>query len=355
MSTDLSPARLKQEIEELRGLVAGLRAALSARLQVTLRAGERHRFLGQPATFTATVTTGPDRAAAVDVPVTFVTSWGHLTPANLNAPGRGTTITVRTTASGTATVKLRPPVSSDLLVPQQETLQQTLDLLDPTAATPGDLALGLTWLANLYRWQTNVDLRRAIDIYVRDLGHDPLDPINERNALEAWSYVDALVTAFVQDDSGGAIEGAAAAPARFKDGLGPWLQTYRQLAATTSRLPGNLDWLAQGQERPGQVTDRVYQRIRTHVADQPGLIGERTGRTVAENAIRTFLQGDTEKLSPAVKVGLYPSLGDAESVVSAGSGAVLNAVGGLRADFTQEVAGTADLSDLEHLGETVDT
>jgi hypothetical protein len=354
---DHASARLEREIHELRRLVDDLRTSLGARQEVTVRALERHRYLGQPVSIVATVTAGSDRAPVVDAPVTFATTWGVLSPTALNAPPRATTVTTRTAHDGAATIKLLPPISPDLLAPQRAQLIQALDLLDPTAATPRELELGLSWLANIYRWETNVDLRRAIDIAVRDLRPDLLDGINERDVLDAWEYVDALVTVYVQGQdpaaSGGLIQSAAVLPVRCKDWLGPWVQIYRQVSFAANRLSDNLAWLATGQEAPARVSDRVYDRIRAHLVDQPGLIGEHTGRAIASDAIRAFLHTGAAELPPITQAALSRSLVETTSGVSEGA-AVLSAVGTLRADVREDVAAKADVFELTSLAESVD-
>lgn len=352
MPNEHASAQLDREVQELRRLVDDLRASFGARQELNVRVLERHRFLGQPVTIVATVSAGPERTPIAHAPVTFATTWGALSPAELNAPPRGTTVTARTTTAGTATVKLLPPFSPDLLAPQQDQLIQALDLLDPTAATPHDLELGLSWLANIYRWETNVDLRRAIDIAVRDLRPDLLDGINEREELDDWAYVESLVTVYVPAETGGAIQSAAVTPVRCKDWLGPWVQTYRRLSDAATRLPDNLTWLAVGQETPARVSDRVYERVRAHLVDQPGLIGERTGRAIAERVIRTFLYTGAAELPPTTQAALFKSLLETTSSVTEGA-AVLSAVGTIRADVREDVAGKADVADLTSLAESV--
>ena len=175
-------APLLQEVRALRETIEALQLALGSQHRAELRALQERPFLGQPITVVATVT-DLGGSATVGAPITFAATWGRLRAAGGLTVQQGGSVTTRIGADGTARVTLLPPTSEDLSGPQQGALETMLRLLDNEALTPSDTESGLREMVLGYRWEANVDFRRAVDIYFRDFRHRLLDTINSRDYM----------------------------------------------------------------------------------------------------------------------------------------------------------------------------
>jgi hypothetical protein len=332
---------LMQEIRTLRETVEALQSTLGARRRVTLHPIEDHPFLGQPVTIVATVTDALGTAPQVDMPVTFATTWGRLRSVGLLVQ-QGNTVTARTNAAGTAKVTLLPPTSEDLWERQQGALETMLRLLDADAATPLETRSGLEEMVRRYDWEANVDFRRAVDIYFRDLSHHLLDTINQYDYMRSWSYFDATVMAFARDDAGGdapgtTVQSTASLTLRFKDWLGPWLETYQAEFESQNALENELQHARQRTEEAGALVQDVYGRVRDFVADQRGLVGEYAGRKVAGTSLDRFIASELGDLPPETRVNLFPALKVAADTIDTAGVKVLSAVGQTHSNLRQEL------------------
>lgn len=340
-ATALQP-QLLQEIRELRKTVKVLRSALDTRHRVTLRPLQDQPFLGQPITIVATVTDVQGTTPRVGTPVTFAATWGVLRSAGDLTVQQGNTVTARTSADGTAKVTLLPPTSEDLSAPQQAALETVLRSLDTDAPTPRETESGLQEMVQHYRWEANVDFRRAVDIYFRDFRHQLLDTINYHDYMRTWSYFDATVLVFVREDTNGdtpntSVQGTAALTMHFKDWLGPWLETYLVLSESESTLGDDLKNAKQQNEEAGVLVQDVYGHVRDFVTGQRGLVGEYAGRKIAETSLGKFLDSELDDLPLDTRVALFPALRVAANTIDTSDVNVLTAVGQTRADLRQEL------------------
>jgi hypothetical protein len=330
---------LLQEVRALRETVEALHAALGVRHRATLRLLQDRPFLGQPVNIVATVTDALGTTPQVGVPVTLAATWGRLRFAGDLTVQQGGTVTARTGADGTVRVTLLPPTSEDLWEPQQSALETTLRLLDVGALTPHDTEAGLQEMVRRYRWEANVDLRRAVDVYFRDFRHRLLDTVNYRDYMQAWSYFDATVMMFVRGDpSDTAVQGTATLTLLFKDWLGPWLETYLALSESESTLGDDLQRVKERGGEAGALVQGIYGQVRDFVAGQRGLVGEYAGRKVASESLDRFLDSQLDDLPLDDRISLFPALKVAADTVDAAGLNVLTAVGQTRAELRQELS-----------------
>jgi hypothetical protein len=337
LGTSEPQATLVQEVRALRETVEVLQSALGTRHRATLISLRDQPFLGQPVTIVATVTDIRGATPRVGAPVTFAASWGRLRSVGDLTVQQGGTVTARTGADGTARVTLLPPTSEDLPEPQQRSLETMLRLLDAGALTPRDTGPGLREMVRRYRWEANVDFRRAVDVYFRDFRHRLLDTVNHRDYTRAWSYFDATVTMYVRGDvSETAVQATAAHTLHFKDWLAPWLETYLELSESESTLGDDLQDAKERGGEAGPLVQDIYGRVREFVAGERGLVGEYAGRKVAGASLGRFLESDLGDLPLEDRIALFPALKVAADTVDTAGLNVLTAVGQTRAEVRQE-------------------
>ena len=357
LSPDAPPAPgassggLLHEIRTLREQVEDLRAAIGDRSRVVVRALQERPFLGQAVNVVATVTEAGGGQPLVDTPLTLTTTWGRLRAADGLDLREGNSVTTRTDGNGMARVLLLPPTAEDLHPVQQATLEVALRLLDPGAAGPRAIEDELQEIVRQYRWDGNPQLRRAIDIYFRDFGGGLLETLNDRDHMLAWSYLDSTVLAHVQDGAGdgsGAtvVNATAALSIRFKNWLGPWLETIQDVAQEESRLKEDLAGAIETEET-GTLLGKVYGRVRDFVSEQRGVVGDYVGRRIAEDSLRKFLQKDIEKLPLSQQTAVFPALDVASHAVASSDTSVLDAVGQTHSDLRQELNQKIDAVETE--------
>jgi hypothetical protein len=321
--------------------VKALQTSIGDRPQVVLDALQERPFLGQAVNLVATVTEAGGERPRIDAPLTLTTTWGRLRAVDGPTTREGNSVTTRTDGNGMARALLLPPTSEDPLPVQQDTLEIALRALNPGAATPRATESGLQELARQYRLDGNPQLRRAIDIYFRDFGEGLLETVNARDYLLAWSYLDSTVFAYVRDDRGSgsgatAVHTTAALSLRFKNWLGPWLETMQTVARSESGLAEDLQG-AKETEEAGALLGHVYGRVRDFVSAQRGLVGGYVGERIAETSLRDFLQTGIEDLPQERQLAVFPALDVASHTVASSGANVLVAVGQTRAELRQEL------------------
>jgi hypothetical protein len=351
---EVPPAELLREIRALREQVKALQTAVGARSRIVLRALQEQPFLGQGVNLLVTVTEAGGERPRIDAPVTLTTTWGRLRATDGLTLKEDNSVTTRTDGYGTARVLLLPPTSEDLLPVQQDTLETALRLLNPGAATPQAATNGLEELARQYRWDGNPQLRYAIDVYFRDFGEGLLQTVNARDYMVAWTYFDSTVLAYVQDDAGSgqgatAVHATAALSLRFKNWLGPWLETMQDVARSESRLLEDL-LKARETEETGALLGRVYRRVRDFVSEQRGLVGDYVGRRVAEASLREFLQTGSRSLPQETRRAVFPALDVASHTVASSDANVLAAVGQTHVNLRRELDQKIDAVETESIG-----
>lgn len=353
-------AALLHEVRALREQVKALQAALGGQYRVVLRALQERPFLGQTVNLVATVTEAGRGRPRIDAPLTFATTWGRLRAVEGVTIREGSSVTVRTDGDGMARVTLLPPTSEALLPVQQGTLETALRLLNRAADDPRAAKDGLRRLAEQYRWDGNPQLRQAIDIYFRDFGAGLLESINTLDHMLAWSYIDSTVLAHVRDGAeegqeATAVHATAALSLRFKNWLGPWLETMQTVAQEESQLAEDLA-RAKEIEEAGTLLGEVYGRVRDFVSDQRGLVGDYVGRRVAQASLRDFLQTETGDLPKETRFAIFPTLDVASQTVASSGVNVLAAVGSthvnLQRDLNQKINRVE--TEQQELGQKID-
>jgi hypothetical protein len=212
---------------------------------------------------------------------------------------------------GTVRVVLLPPAGVDLLAPQQAALESMLSNLDSTATTPGDTREGLVAMAHQYRWEVNTDFRNAVDGYFGSLGKALLESINAQDYMSAWSYVPATILAYVDAAdaaSGGPVEAMAVLTLAFKNWLGPWLQTYRDVAQAANPLDQALQQVVTKGGEPAILLGNVYDNVQQYVSGERGRAGEYIGRQIAQTSLRNLLDNGLGSLPPATRVAIFPAV-----------------------------------------------
>jgi hypothetical protein len=340
---------LEQLVQELLTLREELSAMRAARTRVVLRPIGARPFLGQALSVEAAVSEIVSGRPRIDVPVTFVASWGTLTGSDGYSTKKGTTITLRTDADGRATVDLSPPVSEDLLESQQNSLQAQLLSLDPEAATPRDTQQALERIAVEYRWEANLEFRQAVDIYFRDFGRRIREALDTRDYLANWNHLDAAIHAYAREDEPGeldtVVQGAAVLDVHFRDWLGAWLAVMRDVAARENPLPNRFETLKKVDRSANALLEGVYAHAHSYVREQFGKAGEFIGQKVAEQSIRAFVDAGIADLDTDTKVALGPGLNIASSAIGTGNLQVLTALGQARTDLRKEIeTGSSKLS-----------
>lgn len=321
----MSQSQMAAEIKGLRESLTLLQQALEARPRLVLRTPQPNIYLGQPVTVIATVADG-EGSPLTDARVAFVATWGELRAADGYTSQAGSAVTARTGVDGTARFALFPETSEELHPVQFDALREALSALDPEAATPRDAQAGLAALARQYRWEANAPFRQAVDVLFRDGRQRPLDPVNARDEMLAWSYVNATVVAYVIGDSDvSSAQAIAVLPMRFRDWLRPWLQVYRADSETEAGLrEGLLDVKARGGGSAVLVSG-VHEKVRDFLRRQSGVIGEAIATRAASRVLQGFLASDVNDLPASTLQEVGPALNIAARTMATGTYGMLDA------------------------------
>jgi hypothetical protein len=327
--------------EKFRALQEALEASRSKLRCVSLRCVVPELFLGQPATLVARVTDA-DAAPLEGVTVTLVASWGWLSLAARALPQQGSAVVARTGPDGVVRITLLPPASASLFPSQQAALEVMLSRLDAAAATPRQALPGLEDLARQYFWEANYEFRQAADLYLQNHGSRQFDLLGGADPLRAWSFFDSAVWVGVAEAeseaaSGGPVQALGVLPLRFKDWLGPWLQTCWELLRRNCTLGSDFQEVIRSGREVAPIVNGFSGTVRRYLRDQRGLVGEHLGRKVVEAAVRGYLPSLMDSLPAETKVSLIPTLEMASSLVSTAGPAVVSAVAATRADFHREI------------------
>jgi hypothetical protein len=354
-ANSMPDSRLLQEVRALRDTVGTLLAMMGAPYQVTLRAVQPRPYLGQPVTIVAMVVDVEGSTPAADIPVTFVAAWGRLRAADGYTVQQGSSVTARTGVDGQVRVTLLPPTGEDLWDVQQEAMGTMLAYLDPEAESPQQTEAGLQEMARQYRWEANIEFRRAVDIYFEYFGRELLDTVNYRDYMQAWDYVDSAVIAYARNgspegESGTAVHSTAALTLRFKDWLGPWLETYLRLSESEGTLEGGFEHEKQLNPEADALVDGIYGRVRDYVERQRGVVGKFVGERVAGTSIRKFLESGIGDLPLDTKLRLYPALGTAIAAVTGRGAGGLASLSQVRGSLRQELTAQIDQAYVDLLG-----
>jgi hypothetical protein len=325
MTVSPSRAELAEELERLRQTLERLEAAASKRCIVKLKTLREQYFLGQPVVVTAAVCGENNDLPLVEVPVTFVATWGKLQAVGGQSSRHGNTLTTRTDSNGTADVILLPQTAEVLSREQQNALETALQYLDDQAATPDETVTGFEKIVQQYQWDAEKQLIQAVDIYFKEFSRNLLETVNFSDHMFAWSYFDTTVTAYIFEgdkDTANAltVKGVGALNLLLKDWLGPWLQTYLESARTESLQQEVLEAKEWGEGNADVILDGIYDRIGSYLNKQQGVAGRYVGQKVIQNTMRQFLQSGIDDLPLISQVELFPGV-----AVAAGSPSISGA------------------------------
>jgi hypothetical protein len=305
-------AGLEQEVAELRAALAALQAGLG-RPVITLRPLVDSPFLGEPVPLVVEVLDGTGKPDA-DAPVNLASSWGSLRGSTGDGVVEGAAITLRTDIFGRAAATFTPPASEDLQAPQQAALETSLAALDHDAPTPLETWVELQELGRQYRWEAAGDLRRAVDIYIRDFRPRLLETVNFRDYAARWTYFESAVTAAAVFES--SVVAAATLTVHLKDWLGAWLEAYLQLVEKDADLLARLRAESKKTTDAGQLLAGVNRRVRDFIDGQWGMTGAYIGERVAERSMLEFLGSDVPELPLEARLKLHPALTTQASTVA---------------------------------------
>jgi len=322
--------QLMAEVQSLRAAVQGQVAAVP-RYRLWLQAITPHAYVGQPVAIIVQVTDAAGQRQVGRL-VRLAATWGRLRSVAGDSSEPGNSITIRTGVDGRARVTLLPPTSELITREQQAALESMLQRLDRTAETPLAAETIFQELAKQYEWVPNIQFRSAVDIYFHDFRPKLLDTINLRDTMRQWVYFESLVMAYVQEGAaaegvGTSVEGSAVLNLRFKDWMGPWLQTFLQRARQQSDLSERLAGAVQVSGSAGAVLNGVYAQVNQFVGRQQGAIGQYSGRKLAGKALYELLNTGLTSLPTTVQGGLAPALQVAANTVPVTGAAVLANVG----------------------------
>lgn len=350
---------LLRELHTLCEQVNLLKSAVGALYHVRLQLAEPNAFAGQLVVIIAKVTDALDGAPKVGVPLTVVTTCGTLRSFTGFGVREGNPITVQTDVDGTVKVIMTSPLFEQMSGRQQAVLESALGLLDGNAENPTETASGLAEMVRQYCVERNTDLRRAIDINFLAKREKLLETPNPRDYMNAWSYTDALILAYV--GNGGefrnqdtAVPGLGMLTVHLKEWVGPWYQTYIGILESESKLGEEIDDIKQRGGSANALSDRILSRARSYVGRQRGMVGELIGQKISEKSIRQFLGTGVVDLSLETRLSLFPLLTSAASDISTLGTGALRPLSQARTDIQKEM--NSKLSEVNStLTENVDT
>jgi len=251
--------RLRQQIEQIQTRrFSNSELNVVPSRQIQLRVIQEDVFLGQHVTVEIYAFNTLGQSPLVDQPITLSTNWGVLQYQQGYNFQQDAVVEVRTDIEGRARVRLRSPTYETLTQEQQLALESALMQLDASAPTPEAIRAQLQNLVLSYRLETNLELRKAVDIYFNAQKVAILESVNHRFFSDNWQLHHALISAYLHEsasshDSGlanglgnGKVETLSTVKVRLKDWVGAWYQTY-------------LDYLENGEQfsqavKPSAVT-----------------------------------------------------------------------------------------------------
>jgi hypothetical protein len=349
---------LRQEVNALRRQVQAL-GTLDMGRRVTLRAVQPQPFLGQTVTILATVTDGAGEPA-VGVPVTILATRGRLSTGDGYTAARGHLVTARTGLQGRLRVTLSLPTSEELSPLQLSALSQAIESLGTAAASPLDALQGLRELARQYRWEVNLPLRQAVDLYARDFAAALLGAVPPREPLAAWRLLECGLLAFAPLADDGETASSVAATATLNLGFRDWIHPF--LVAAVEMEREETDLRERLRSAVGRETDssrlvgEIYARAGEFVAAHRGLVGGYVGRKVAESSIRDFMERELpESLPLEARAAVVPALNAASRTIAAADSEVLQGLVRTRTELKADLDTRVDreLGDMGAIAERV--
>ncbi len=271
-------------------------------LGVSLDVLPQPAWRGQPLAVTVRVRDhgGTPRAG---VAVTVQTGIGRLVYMFGFTRIEGAAVTVLTGGDGAARLELVTPPREPLSDVQQAALEFALTRLDATATDPLKLEAEFRALAADYALERNYNLRRAIDIHVREFRETMIESLNPGRWRLEWPVDSALLQADAVDaDGGGSSAARAVRTVAWKNWIGAWLEFHADALREGTQLADAFAGAAGG--KGAAVIDDLLLEARRFVALQPGRAAEWLGTREIAAAARDLVGGDLERLDPAARAAV---------------------------------------------------
>jgi len=337
---------------------APLAAQPETGLTVSLDVLPQPAWLGQPLALTVRVRdhAGNPRAG---VPVTVQTGIGRLVYMFGFSRIEGAAVTVLSGGDGSADLDLLTPPSEPLSEIQQATLEIALSKLDAGAPDPLKLEAAFRTLADDYVLERNYNLRRAIDVHVRDRRDAMVDSLNPGRWRLAWPIDSALVQAdATAADGGGSSIARAVVAVTWKNWVGAWLEFLADVLRERAKLAERLAEATRA-ERGGAIVADLLFEARRFVAGQPGRAAEWVGKREIDVAMRDYVSGDLAGLEPAAQAAVLTQLEVAASEVRPTTFGNYTLVSRTRADLSDRIANldafsALNLASIERMAADID-
>lgn len=316
-------------------------------LAVTLQPRPQPAWLGQPLRLTVRVADlgGTPRGG---VAVTVQTGAGKLSWMYGFQHVEGQAVTVLTGTDGEAELELIREPSEPLSELHQAALENALAELDVNASDPLKLQAEFRALAQLYLLERNYNLRRAIDIHVRDHREAMLGAINPGAWRLSWPVESVLLQADAHASSGGGTAVARAVVAvQWKNWVGAWLEFFGDVLKEASGLDAKFQAAIRRGADAEVITDLLGQ-AQNFVADQAGRSAQWLGQKTIDAAVAKVVSSDLENLPAEARSALLTQLEVASREVSPTTLGNFTLVTTIRKKLGANIAGIDALS-LERL------
>ena len=284
-------------------------------LMVTLEARPQPAWLGQPMALTVRVA---DRGGTPrgGVAVAVHTGAGKLVWMYGFQRIEGAALTVLTGVDGTADIELVRDPAEPLSELQQAALDVALASLDVNAGDPLKLEADFRALALLYLGERSYNLRRAIDIHVRERRDTMIASINPGTWRLVWPVDSVLLQADVlAPGGGGSAVARAVATVQWKNWVGAWLEFFADLLREQAGFDAQFD-KALGRAAGPEVMVDLMGRAQRFVAGQAGRSALWLGQKTVDSAMAKLISGDLDNVNPAARAAVLTQLEAASREVS---------------------------------------
>ncbi|MEO7151229.1 MAG: hypothetical protein ABIX46_05890, partial [Burkholderiaceae bacterium] len=228
----------------------------------------------------------------------------------------GQAITVLSGADGTADVELVRAPSEPLSELQQAAFDTAFTALDATAPDPIKLEADFRALADLYLLERSYNLRRAIDIHVRDRREAMLASINPGTWRFAWPVDSVLVQAdALAAGGGGNTVARAVRTVEWKNWVGAWLEFFADALREGAGLDAKFGQ-ALGRAGSAEVLVDLLGQAQRFVADQSGRTAQWLGQKTIDSAVARVVSSDLDNVAPAAREAVLTQLEVAAREVS---------------------------------------
>ena len=284
-------------------------------LAVTLDVRPRPAWLGQQLALTVRVADlgGTPRGG---VAVTVHTGAGRLVWMYGYQRFEGEAVTVLTGVDGSAELDLIRDPSEPLSDVQQAALEHALAPIDVNAGDPLKLEADFRALAALYLNERSYNLRRAIDIHVRDRRDAMVASINPGTWRLTWPIDSVLLQAdALSTNGGGSTVSRAVTTVLWKNWVGAWLEFFGDVLRERGNLDQQFGPLV-AKAKGSEVLIDLLAKAQTFVAGQSGRTALWLGQKAVESAMSKLTSGDLSKLNDDARDALLTQLETASKDVS---------------------------------------